>query len=147
MDSRLHKRMRNLSTKQNHDSQEENTALPHYYQRRHSPLPTDCNGPYHGTPAATRTQCHTNHSRSRMLMRSHLPPMFQHHHGPRNCPALLGLCLPMVWPTNQDDKRPRPQVHLAIWQSAHRKTWDPTKSIHSVPPPNRRAVRTKEPMD
>src|SRR6266403_4085868 len=147
VDRRLCKRLRNMPTKQNFDSQKESTTLPHHYQRRHPPLSTNCNGSHHGTPAATQTQCHTNHSRSWMLMRSHLPPMFQHHHRPRNCPALPGLRLPMVWPTNQDHKRPRPQVHLTIQQSAHRKAWAPMEPIHGIPPPNGWTIRTKEPMD
>ena len=147
MDRRLCKRLRNLPTKQDYDSQKENTALSHYHQRGHSPLPTNRNGPHHGTPAAARTQCHTNHSRPRMFTRSHLPPLFRHHHGPWNCPTLLRLRLPMVRPTNKDDKRPRPQVHLTIWQSAHQETWNPMKPIHRVPPPNRWTVRMKEPVD
>src|SRR6266481_9613403 len=104
MDSRLRKRMCNLPTKQTHDSQKEDTALLHHHQRRHPPLPTDCDGPYYGTPAATWTQCHTNHSRPWMFTRGHLPPMFGYHYRPRHCAALPRLCLPMVWLTNQDDK-------------------------------------------
>src|SRR6266403_5499919 len=147
MDRRLHEGLRDLPTKQNHDPQKENTALLHHHQRRHPPLPTDCDGPYYGTPAATWTQCHTNHSRSWMLTCSHLPPMFRHHHRPWNCPALPELHLPMVWPTDQDDKRPGPQIHFTIRQSAHRKAWDPTEPIHGIPSPNGRTIRTKKPMD
>src|SRR6266403_2722504 len=70
MDSRLRKRMHDLPAKQNHDPQKENTALPYHHQRRYPPIPTDCNGPYHRTSAATWAQCHPNHSRLRMFVRS-----------------------------------------------------------------------------
>src|SRR6266404_2959343 len=82
-----------------------------------------------------------------MLTCSHLPPMFRYHHGPWNRSTLPRLHLPMVRSTNQNDKRSRSQVHLTIRQSAHRKTQDPTKSIYGIPSPNRRVIRTKEPMD
>ncbi len=147
MDSRLRKRMHDLPAKQNHDPQKENTALPYHHQRRYPPIPTDCNGPYHRTSAATWAQCHPNHSRLRMFVRSYLPPMFRHYHRPWNCPALLRLHLPMVWPANQNDKRLRPQIHLTVRQSTHRKARNPTKPIYGIPPPNRQAIRTKEPMD
>src|SRR6266403_4384541 len=137
MDRRLCKRLRNLPTKQNFDAQKENTTLPHHHQRRHSPFPTNCNGPYHRTPAATRTQRHTNHSGPWMFTRGHLPPMFGYHYRPRYHAALPRLRLPMVWLTNQNDKRSRSQIHLTIRQSPFRETRDRTKSLHGIPPPNR----------
>src|SRR6266436_9420938 len=75
MDSRLHQRMCNLPTKQNPHSLNKDTPLLHYDKRRNPPLPTNHNGPYHGSSAASWTQCHTNHSRPWMLMRSNLPSM------------------------------------------------------------------------
>src|SRR6266436_6047149 len=108
MDSRLRKGMRSMPTKQNSNPQEKNTTLPYHHERRHSPLSTNCDGPYHRTSAASRTQRHTNHSRPWMLLHSYLPPVFRHNHRPRNCPTLSRLRLPMVWVTNQNDKRLRP---------------------------------------
>ncbi len=147
MDSRLRERMCSLPTKQDPDSQEKNTALLHYYKGRHSPISTNRNGSYYGTSSASWTQRNTNHSGPWMLTHSHLPPMFRHHHRPRNCPTLPRLHLPMVWSTNQNDKRPRPQIYFAIRQGAHRKTRHPVKPIHSIPSPNRRPIGTKEPVD
>src|SRR6266403_821333 len=53
----------------------------------------------------------------------------------------------MVRPADQDDKRLRPQIYFAIWQSTHRKTRHPAKLIHGIPSPNRRPIQTKEPVD
>ncbi len=147
MDRRLRKRLRNLPTKQNHNTQEEDTALSYHHQRRHSPFPTNCDGPDHRTSTATQIQCHTNHSRSWMFTSGHLPPLFRHHYRSGHRAALLGLCLPMVWSTNQNDKRPRSQIHLTVWQSPFRETWDRTKSLHGIPSPNRWTIGTKESMD
>src|SRR6266446_8299241 len=102
MDCGLRKGLCDLPTKQNHDPQKENTALPHHDQRRHSPFPTNCDGPYHWTSAATWVQCHTNHRRPWMFPRSHLPSVLGHHHGSRDCTTLSGLCLPMVWPADEN---------------------------------------------
>src|SRR6266446_4999380 len=135
MDRRLRKRVRNLPTKQNYDPQEENTTLPHHYQRRHPPFPTNRNGPYHGTPVATWAQCHTNDSGSRMLTCSHLPPLFRHHHRPRHRTALPRLRLSMVWLTNKNDQRSRPKVHFTIRLSPLRKARNRMKPIHGIPPP------------
>ncbi len=147
MDRRLCKRLRNLPTKQDHDTQEEDTALPHHHQRRHSPLPTNCDGPYHGTPATTRVQRHINHSGPWMFTRGHLPPVFRHHYRPRHRAALLRLRLSMVRLTNQNDKRSRSQIYLTIRQSPFGETWDRTKSLYGIPSPNRRTIRMKESMD
>src|SRR6266404_8185251 len=82
-----------------------------------------------------------------MLPRSHLPPMLGYYHRSRDCAALPGLRISMVRPTNQNDQRLRSQIHLVLRQSPLRETRYRTKPIHSVPPPNRWTIRTKEPMD
>src|SRR6266478_319062 len=82
-----------------------------------------------------------------MLPRSHLPPMLGYYHGSGDCAALPGLRISMVRPTNQDDQRSRSQIHLALQKSPLRETRHRTKPIYSVPPPNRRTIRTKEPVD
>ena len=52
----------------------------------------------------------------------------------------------MVRPTQQDYLRLRPSIHLPLHQSAVQKAPHTTKHVHSLPPPNGRTVREKEPM-
>ncbi len=146
MDSRLRQGLCNLPTKQNYHSLEKDTPLPYHNKRRNSPLSTNCDGPNHRTPTASRIQCYTNYSRPWMLPCSHLPTMFRHDHRPWNRPTILRLCLLMVRATHKNDKRPRSQVHLSVWQSAHGKPQHPAKPIYGIPPPDRWTLRTKEPM-
>src|SRR6266436_1616464 len=82
-----------------------------------------------------------------MFPRSHLPPMLGYYHRPGDCAALPGLRISMVRPTYQNDQRSRPQIHLVLRKSPLRETRYRTKPIYSVPSPNRRTIRTKEPMD
>src|SRR6266478_1672621 len=146
MDNGLCQGMCDLSTKQDPYSPDKNTPLPHYDKRRNPPLSTNRNGPYHRSSAASRAQFHTNHSRSWMLTCSHIPSMLRHHHQPWNCPTLPRLRLPMVWPTNKNDKRLRPQVYLPVQKSPHQKTRHSMKSINGIPSSNRWTLRMKEPM-
>src|SRR6266478_2618928 len=82
-----------------------------------------------------------------MFPRSHLPPMLGHYHRPGDRAALPGLRIPMVRSTYQNDQRSRPQIYLTLRKGPLRETWYRTKPIHGVPSPNRRAIRTEEPMD
>ena len=146
MDNWLRQRMCNLSAKQNSYLSNKSTPLPNHDKRRNSPLSTNRNGPYHGPSTASRTQHHSNHSRLWMLTHSNIPPMFRHHHGPWHHPAVLRLCLLMVWPAHQNDKWSRPQIHLPVWNSTNWKTGHPTEPIYSFPPSNRQTFWKKEPM-
>src|SRR6266404_7587582 len=82
-----------------------------------------------------------------MLPRSHLPPMLRYYHRARDRAALPGLRIPMVRPTYQNDQRSRSQVHLLLRKSPLRETRYRTEPIYGVPSPDRRTIRTKEPMD
>ncbi len=146
MDIRLHQRMRSLPTKQDPNPPEEDTPLPNHNKGGNPSFSTNCNGSYYGTSAAPWTQRHTNHSRPRVLVHSHLPSMFRYHNRPWNRSTLPRLCLPMVWSTNQNDKRLRPQIHLTIRKGPHQETRHPMKPIDGLPFPNRWTLGTKEPM-
>src|SRR5258708_8290633 len=52
----------------------------------------------------------------------------------------------MVRASNETNHRPRPSLHVSLRKSANQTPGHPTEPIHSLSPPDRWIVRTKEPM-
>jgi hypothetical protein len=53
----------------------------------------------------------------------------------------------MVRPTRQSHIRQRPPIYILLRQGTRPTTGDQTKRVHSVPPPDRRTIRTNKSVD
>src|SRR5216683_3817827 len=80
LDRSIHPGVHNLPTKQKPHARNKNPALQNHRARERTPFHTDSNGSDHWTPQVAGVRRHTNNSRSRMLERSHIPPMQHHNH-------------------------------------------------------------------
>jgi hypothetical protein len=147
MDRRLRERLRDLPTEQDPNAQKENPALQNHHHKRSTTFPTNRYGLDHRTTPTQRVQRNPHHRRSRMLARRNIPSMFDKHHGPWNSPSLFGQRLPMVRTPHKSHQRPRPALYIAIRKSPCRTPEHSTEPIVCISSPNRRVVRTKEPMD
>src|SRR5712671_5557176 len=52
----------------------------------------------------------------------------------------------MVWTSIEGNLRQRPPLHLSLWTRVSQQNRRQTESVDRLPPPNRRAFGTKEPM-
>ena len=101
IDSKLRKGMRHLPTKQKSHTPRKNPHFPHPSHRRRPPLQSHSHGPNYSAPQKPRTQCYSNHSRSRLLSSCDLSPLSHNNHRRRSSPTIRQKCLPMVWTSHQ----------------------------------------------
>ena len=146
MDRTIRKRMRQMPTKQEPHETSKSTPLPHPHTDRRTPIPDRSNGPDHPTPNQQRIRRHPHDSRPRMHESSRIPPLQNNDHRTRSSQTILRQRLPMVWPTQQGHIRQRPPIHILLREGTRPTTRDQTKRVLSVPPPNRRTIRTDKSM-
>ena len=82
-----------------------------------------------------------------MLQSSDLLALHHKHHGTRKCSTIPWLCIQMVRPPYKDYQQPRSLLHFSLWKGHYEETWNRTKSIHSIPPPNWWTLWMKESVD
>ena len=68
------------------------------------------------------------------------------HYWSRHRPAVFRSCGTMVWHPKKNHKRQGPPIYLTLRQSISYQARDQSKSIHSLPPPNRRLIGAQKPM-
>src|SRR6266851_1964641 len=81
-----------------------------------------------------------------MLTRCPLPPLPKNDHGTTDRAALLPAPIPVVRTSASDDIGPRPTLYLPLWASASKGAGNLLEPVNGIPPSNRWADRTKEPM-
>src|SRR5713226_4492622 len=136
MGSRLRQGVLRLPTKQNPYSSPKDPTLPYHHRTPNPTVPTGLHGPHHRPTPDSRPRCDTNHRRPRVLSKRHILTLFHHYHRGGNRPTVPRTCVPMVWPSNQTNHRPRPTFHVTLRKGANHATRHPTKSIHGLPPSN-----------
>ena len=138
--------MRHMPTKQDPHPSYQDSVIPNPHRRKCSTIPTRSYGLDHGTTHHQRKRCHTDHRGPRVLTCSNIPTVQHHHHGTRNFPTIPRSRVQVVWTSYQDNQRPRPPIHITLWESIYGPAWHTTKPVDSVPPPNRRPLRKEKPM-
>jgi hypothetical protein len=146
MDCTIHKRMRQMPTKQKPHKTNKGTPLPHPHTDQRTPVPDRGNGPDHPTPDQQRVRCHSHDSRPRMHKSGRIPPLQNNDHWTRSGQTILRQRLPMVRPARQGHIRQRPPIHILLRKGTRPTTGDQTKRVLGVPPPNGRTIRTNKSM-
>src|SRR6266851_2442889 len=146
MDRTVRQRVRGLPAEQKLDAQNKGTPIQDHSTQRQPSLHSGGHGPNHRTPKKPRARQHTDHRRSRVLTRGHLPPMSEVDHGAADRPPLLSASLPMVRTPSPTDLGPRPALHLPFWARARQRIGDLLELVNGVSPSDRWADRTKEPV-
>jgi hypothetical protein len=82
-----------------------------------------------------------------MYESSRIPPLQNDNHRARSGQTILRQRLPVVRPTRQGHIRQRPPIHILLRKGTRPTTGDQTKRVLSVPPPNRRTIRTNKSVD
>ena len=135
-----------MPTKQDPYPPHQNTVILNPYRRKRATIPTRSYGLDHWTAHHQRKRHHTNYRGPRVLTCSNISTMQHRYHGTRNCPTIPRSRVQVVWTSHQDNQRPRPPIHITLWESIHSPTWNTAESIDGIPPPNRRPLRKEEPM-
>jgi hypothetical protein len=146
MDRTIRERMSQVPTKQKSHKASKGTPLPNPHANRCSPIPNRGNGPDHPTPNQQWVRRHPYNSRPRMHESGHIPPLQNNHHRTRSSQTILQQRLLMVRPTQQGHIRQRPPIHIPLRKGPRPTTRDQTKHVLGVPPPNRRAIGTDQPV-
>src|SRR6266851_2346957 len=81
-----------------------------------------------------------------MLTCRSFPALFEDDHGTTNHATLLPTSISVVRTPAPGNIRPRPTLHLALWASASKGARNLLEPVNGIPPANRWADRTKEPV-
>ena len=146
MDSRLRKRVRNMSTEQEPHNTQENPSLSHLGPRESYTVHTRRNGPHHWTSQEWRIRRHPHYRRPWMLTRSPFPTMHHGDHRRWNSQTILRPPVQMVRTPHAHHQRQRPTIYLTLRQSTHKELRDTAESVHGVSPSNGWPIRKEESM-
>jgi hypothetical protein len=89
MDRTIHKRVRQMPTRQKPYKTSEGTPLPHPHTDQRTPIPDSSNGPDHPTPDQQRIRRHPHDSRPRMHESGRIPPLQDNSHRTRSGQTIL----------------------------------------------------------
>src|SRR5579863_1712014 len=81
-----------------------------------------------------------------MFKSGYLSSLKNHHHGTTNHISVPPSRVLLVQTPTQSHQRSRPSIHIPLRASASKRTRDPTKHLHGLPPTNGRSYRTNKPM-
>src|SRR6267142_4581168 len=82
-----------------------------------------------------------------MLPRSNILTMHNYNHGTSNRQTLSQSPVSMVRTTKTNHQRQRSPIYIPLRSCSHKRVGNSTKPIYSVPPPDRRIIRTEKSMD
>ena len=146
MDRTIRKGMRDLSTKQKSHPLRTRPPLQNHCANQRPAFHPSSYGSNHRPSEELRVRQHPDHCQPRMLERSPIPSMPEHHHRTSDRQTVLSTPLPLVWAPPTIDHGQGPPFHLPLWPSTGKRTGDILELFHCLPPPDRWTFQAKEPV-
>ena len=142
----IHQGMHHLPIEQEPYAPPQNSDVLNHISAKCQTILTGHHGPNHRSPQQQGPQRNTNHCRSWMPPRCHIPTLHNNHHQPSNHKTISWSHLLMVQTPQKGYQWLRSPLHCTLQSSPHKRIGDLSKPVNHISPSNRWHLQVQESM-